>query len=140
MFRTDEQVAINEVLIRLHHTADHYADAAEAITDSSAAEKYRNDSAACRALVDELAGLIRSSGELPPQPDPDREFLEQAITRLSAGVSPEDKTIFAEALANREAAVVEAADSALAMTLPADIETLVRQIKNGAVERRQDLS
>lgn len=88
LMRSDRQVALNDLHLAMQESADLYEYTAGFLQEPAAAEL-------CKALAGDRARLaklleqaIRAEGELPSEPDPDKEAAEQLQQRL--------ETLFAE--------------------------------------------
>ncbi|HEX2139256.1 MAG TPA: hypothetical protein VHG33_06045 [Woeseiaceae bacterium] len=113
MLMTDKQVALSDVIVALREAADQYAHAAEALDDgSSLTERFAERGRRCNEAATALEPHIRRLGELPRQPDPEREALQNFLTRI-AGIGTDERSLFLEALREREAAIEQTAADAL---------------------------
>ncbi|MGH8495552.1 MAG: DUF2383 domain-containing protein [Gammaproteobacteria bacterium] len=140
MLMNDKQVAVNDVIVRLREASDHYAHAAHALSEPQLSEPFE---ARARACSDAAAGLephIRRLGELPRRPDPEREALEQILTRIGASIGSHERSRFLQALGEREAAVEQAAGDALLQPLPEDTLAEMRRIRTTAREQKSHLA
>lgn len=136
MLMNDQQVAVNDVILRLREAADHYAHAAQAIAEPELAEGFDRRG---RRLSDTATGLeshIRRLGELPRRPDPEREALEEMLMRLGAGITADDRSRHLHALGQRELAIEEAAGAALRQPLPDDTLAEMERIRAEARAQR----
>ncbi|CAN5130451.1 hypothetical protein BH24PSE2_BH24PSE2_22570 [soil metagenome] len=139
MLMNDKQVAVNDVILSLREAADHYADAAQAIDDEVAADAFVARCRACSETADALESHIRRLGELPRRPDPEREALEQLLTRLGASLQADDRVRYAHALAHKEEGIEEAAAGALRQPLPEDTLAVMEKVRNEAAEQKARL-
>lgn len=92
LIRTDQQVALNTALVAIETSADHYHAAAEHLKDSPVSAALRRISDERNSLSQRFKAAIRNSGDLPPEPDPDRESLEQLAQQIGAAIAP-DQTL-----------------------------------------------
>ncbi len=92
LLRTDQQVALNTALVAIETSADHFHAAAEHLKDSAVSEALRRISDERNNLCQGFKTAIRTSGDLPPEPDPDRESLEQLAQQIGAAIAP-DQTV-----------------------------------------------
>lgn len=89
ILRTDQQVAINELLIVIKDTADHFHDAAEFLDDPSVTRTLETIAGERETLASRYEKAVRNLGDLPAGPDIDRETLERLAHRVGAAVSPD---------------------------------------------------
>jgi hypothetical protein len=89
MIRSDEQVALEDLHRALRRTAAGHRDAAGTLDAGDRVRVSRlTDLADERERqADEIAALIRATGDLPDAPDADRETLRTAARHLKAAVS-----------------------------------------------------
>lgn len=87
LLRTDQQVALNTALVAIETSADHYHAAAEHLQDSAVSEALRQIGDERNSLSEGFKTAIRNSGDLPPEPDPDRESLEQLAQQIGAAIA-----------------------------------------------------
>lgn len=77
LFRSDVQVALNDLHVALQESADHYRFAVEYLGESPACSVCEQLADAREALAAQVAEAIRASGELPGEPDRDLETASQ---------------------------------------------------------------
>jgi hypothetical protein len=82
-FRTDDQAALNTLLVTTRETLDHYRDAIE-LVDANLAQLFRDISRERRGFVYRLEEAVRASGTLPSVPDPDKEAAEMLLHHVAA--------------------------------------------------------
>lgn len=92
LIRTDQQVALNTALVAIETSADHFHAAAEHLKDSAVSDALRRIGDERNSLSQGFKTAIRDSGDLPPEPDADRESLEQLAQQLGAAIAS-DQTI-----------------------------------------------
>lgn len=89
MFRSDAQVALNDLLVALRESADLYADDAELADGAPELAALFETLARRRSeLGEELAAQVRKSGDLPRLPDADRETLLRLGNRFRSRMAP----------------------------------------------------
>lgn len=96
LLRTDQQVALNTALVAIQTSADHFHAAAEHLNDSTISEALHQIGYERNRLSQGFKTAIRDSGDLPPEPDPERESLEQLAQQLGAAVAPDQTVKFLE--------------------------------------------
>ncbi|MCK7597393.1 hypothetical protein M0G74_08950 [Microbulbifer sp. CAU 1566] len=84
IFRSDVQVALNDLHLALQESADHYRFAAEFLGESPACQVCEQLAGAREALALKVADLIRAAGELPSEPDRDLEAAAQLRQQFEA--------------------------------------------------------
>jgi uncharacterized protein (TIGR02284 family) len=90
IFRSDQQVALNDLLVASEKTADHYRDSADFLDGLEVSEGLRSIADERDALAQRLRDAIQSSGDLPSAPDEDRESVEQLFHRVHASLSHDE--------------------------------------------------
>ncbi len=87
LIRTDQQVAMNSIYTAIRKNADHYLDAAKGLDDSVLITVFHEILEQRNILSEKARELIRSIGDLPPEPDPDRETFEQLAYHIDSSLS-----------------------------------------------------
>ncbi|MCW8193810.1 hypothetical protein F6455_03290 [Proteobacteria bacterium 005FR1] len=90
IFRTDQQVALNDLLVESEKTADHYRDSADFLEGLEVSAKLRAIADERDRLVQRLRQAIQSIGDLPKAPDEDRESVEKLFHRMHASMSRDE--------------------------------------------------
>jgi hypothetical protein len=90
IFRSDQQVALNDLLVESEKTADHYRDSADFLEGLEVSEALRNIADQRDRLAERLREAIRSHGDLPSAPDEDRESVEKLFHRVHASLSQDE--------------------------------------------------
>ncbi|WP_078083796.1 hypothetical protein [Microbulbifer mangrovi] len=88
LMRSDRQVALNDLHLAMQESADLYEYTAGFLQDPAASEICKSLARERSKLALQLARELRSEGELPSEPDRDKETAEQLQQRL--------ETLFAE--------------------------------------------
>lgn len=73
IIRSDKQVALNDLLVAVKETVDHYDDASGLIDDSNIKSVFTGIVQRRKPLIEQLENAIRALGDLPSAPDPDKE-------------------------------------------------------------------
>ena len=84
MLRDERQARLNDLLVACKATAEDYEQAAELAESSALTEFFRATADYRWELADILARQVRDLHDLPREPDPDRQLLDHALTRLKA--------------------------------------------------------
>lgn len=101
MWRSEQEVALNDLEAATREAADFYADDTDALRSGPLAQLFADLAARRDRYASRLAELIRRGGDLPAVPDTDRETLLRLGKRLRAALAPD---AVAEILADRIAA------------------------------------
>lgn len=84
---SDCEVALNELLVACRESVDHYQDAAELVEHATIAQQFRSIANQRKLFIDRLETEIRTLGDLPSVPDPDKETGEMIIHHLGAALT-----------------------------------------------------
>ncbi len=87
LFRTDQQVALNELLVASQVTADHLQESAEFLDAPEVSAELAQLAGLRRSFVERIEEVIRATGDLPSAADTDRETSESLLQRLRAAFS-----------------------------------------------------
>ena len=87
IFRSDQQIALNNLLAATKATADHYRDAAEMIEDPAVKEDLLQISTERERIIAQLEGAVRRLNELPSTPHADKEYVEKVVHPVRAALS-----------------------------------------------------
>lgn len=89
MFRllSDNEVALNELLVACRESIDHYQDAIDLVESSDVAKIFMGIVKNRKLFLNRLASAIRELGDLPSVPDPDKEAGEMMLHHLGAALS-----------------------------------------------------
>jgi hypothetical protein len=90
LLRSDEQVALNDLLVASETSVDHYRDTAELVLHSPVSKEMQAVANERQALVKQLEYAVRASGDLPSEPDADRESVEKLYHRVHAAVADDE--------------------------------------------------
>ncbi|MBC6905452.1 hypothetical protein DWB84_08290 [Saccharophagus sp. K07] len=87
--RTDEQVALNDLLVAIQKSADLLRDAASFLDDANTEHELLQLAERREMVSADLARAIRALDDMPSAPDPDAEATEKLLQRISAIFSGE---------------------------------------------------
>ncbi len=90
LIRNPQQLALNDMVVAMRASADHYRDAADFVESRAASEELGRIAGERDALVQRLKEAVRSAGDLPSVPDEDRESVEKFFHRLHASLSKDE--------------------------------------------------
>lgn len=85
--RSDQEVALNDLLVALRESVDHYNDAIELVDPSPLTPLLRDAAIQRSQFIPRLEEAIRQLGDLPSVPDPDKESGEMLIHHVGAALS-----------------------------------------------------
>jgi hypothetical protein len=139
MFMNDKQVAVSDVILRLLEASDYYDHGANAVSDADLAKRFAARGRQCSDTAESLKPHIHRLGELPSQPDPEREILDHILSRI-ANIGVDERSRFAKELGERESAIEQAARDALLQPLPKDTLRELGRIQAAAAEHAGELA
>lgn len=139
MLISDEQIAMNEVIVKCRELADYYRESAEVLEDTGLSDLFHELSRQHEAAAEDLERRIRETGELPKAPDADREAVELLLSRLKASLSEDERSTLLEEREQVETELAECAAKALQRDLPQKIHSLLERIRSDAVFAKERL-
>lgn len=107
LIRTDEEVALNDLLIASRESVDHYRDAAEFLDDKAITDVLRAIASQREPFIARFEQAIRAMGELPSVPDPDKEAGTMLIHHAGALLSEDYSSEVIEQRLRAEEALAE---------------------------------
>ena len=87
LIRSDQQVALNDLLVAIQKIIDHCRDAEKLLPESAITHELHAQASQHELVIPKLENVIRTLGDLPSVPDPDRESGEMLIHHLGAELS-----------------------------------------------------
>lgn len=87
---SDTEVAFNEILVACQESIDYYENAITRIDDENKAALFQSIVNQRKLFSNSLTDIIRSNGDLPAMPDPDKETGEMIIEQVAASLSAND--------------------------------------------------
>jgi uncharacterized protein (TIGR02284 family) len=119
---------LNDLLVDCKASAEDYEQAAELAASGRLADFFRATADYRWQLADRLAAQVRDLGDLPREPDPDRQLLDHALTRLKAVLHlTGDRDLIGERRED-DGELLEAARSTLELDLPDPARDAVRSL------------
>lgn len=128
LLRNEQQVALNQVETLCIETADRYAAAADATDDHALSSLFGELAQQRRKFAVELADHIRALDDLPQQPDPDRETVDELLTSIKAFFSGDQRDTLIDERKKAEQELAEAAHAGLRQSLPDETKMLLKQL------------
>lgn len=133
MLRDDRQVFLNDLIVANRETVAAYEQALTHIDEGDAGETCRAQLASCRDIVARLEADLRSLGDLPGQPDEERELLRAAGRQALSALSPRpDWEVLVDALIEHERKTADLCEGAGALDLPDAVAKTVAQCRDRA--------
>lgn len=143
MLRTERQVALHDLLEALIAAANRYDDDVEVLPEGVLSELCQQLAQQRRRLGEALAIKLRDLGDLPTQPDTDRETLDRLGGRLLALLAPDEQALVVEKHLAAEAELERLASHAAQLAGEPDWQELLQKVRQSAAQaqmRMQELS
>lgn len=121
LIRTDEEVALNDLLIASRESVDHCRDAAEFLDEKDITDVLRAIASQREPFIARFEQAIRAMGELPSVPDPDKEAGTMLIHHASAFLSEDYSSEVIEQRLNAEATLSDLTNNASALGIDATL-------------------
>jgi uncharacterized protein (TIGR02284 family) len=128
LLRDEKEMALNDVETLCAEAADHYAAAASRAQEAALVTLFGELAQHYRQFAAALAGHIRASGDLPQQPDPDREALVEVFTGIKGLLRGDPRSALIDEREQGEDAIAGAARDALAQDVQPDLHALLQEI------------
>lgn len=128
LLRDEREMAINDVETLCVEAADHYAAAAGRAQDAALAALFEELALQYRQFAAALARHIRASGDLPQQPDPDKETMADAFTSIKGLLRGDLRSTLIDDRARGEDAIATAARAALAQDVDDALRALLQEV------------
>jgi uncharacterized protein (TIGR02284 family) len=128
LLRNEQQLALNQVETLCIGSADHYEAAAGNADDPALSDLFEKLAQQRRQLAIELADHIRALDDLPQQPDPDRETVDDLLMRIKAFFSGDQRDTLIDERKKMEQELADAVHAGLQQELPAQTKIKLREI------------
>ncbi len=139
LLRDETQLAMNRVETLCFEAAGRYDNAAQRVDAAEKASLFADRAQQLRARSADLAPHIRRLGDLPQQPDPDRETVSEVLSGIKAFLSGDPNHALAEEQLDLEKQLAEAIRSALRCDVAADTQSLLEQMLGEAETTQRQL-
>ncbi|MDW7774665.1 MAG: DUF2383 domain-containing protein [Desulfobulbaceae bacterium] len=138
LIREEQQVALDKVAVLALKNSDHYESEAERVSPDLALF-FRSLAARRKTFAGQLAEILRRTGELPSEPDRDREVVEEVITRLRTFLASDREAELLQEREKGESELAEAVEQALQFRLPRETVDLLHGFSRHIEETRTRL-
>lgn len=128
LLRNEQQLALNQVETLCIETTDHFAAAAGSTDEQVLSHLFADLAAQRKQFAVELADHIHALDDLPQQPDPDRETVDDLLTSIKAFFSGDQRETLIDERKKKERELAEAVQAALQQALPSETKILLRQL------------
>ncbi len=128
IIRSDQQVALHDLLLAVQDNAAQYHDAAEFLDVSAVAAVLHGLGEQRQEMAQRLSEALRALGDQPSAADPERVGLEKLAHRLDAAVSGDHVVPILEQRLAAEQHLSELIDAARNAGLEANCATLVEEL------------
>ena len=139
MLRNERQIALNEVVVASKTAADIYEACAERVHEPDFAANLRETAAERRAALPDLESWLRSTGDLPREPDEDAETARELVTSIKSAFSLDERRPVVEDCEEAEQALEQAIAAALRLDFEKPVRRSLKQIHEQARAGRKRL-
>jgi hypothetical protein len=87
ILRSDKEVALNDLLVAIRESVDHYRDASAFLDAGNLTQLLASIGARREAFIPPLENAVRALGDLPSVPDPDKETGAMLVHHAAALLS-----------------------------------------------------
>ena len=129
MWRSEAEVALNDLEEFVREAADLYADDAEVLAPGELADLFADLAARRDRFASRLADHIRRSGDLPVLPDADRETFHRLGNRLRAALAADGRQALLEDRIAAEEELHQRIEQALAQPVGPEAESLLAEFR-----------
>ncbi len=119
---------MNALYAATRKSADHYHDAAMFLDNDQLSADFNKIAEQRQGLSRKIKAAVRTLNDLPAEPDPDRESLEQLIHHISAGMSAEKSAKIVQQRINDEQEIHNLALDARNTSLDANCTAVVDEV------------
>lgn len=128
LLRNEQQLALNQVETLCIETADRYAAAANTADDQILSQLFDELARQRQEFSARLADHIRAIDDLPQQPDPDRETVDELLTGIKAFFSGDQRDTLIDESKKLEHALADAIQAGLQQPLPEEAKALLTKL------------
>jgi uncharacterized protein (TIGR02284 family) len=132
MLRSRAETALDDVLEACKEAADHYGLTASARGAGELVPLFQALQQEHAALAAALEKEIRRRGNLPSEPDADREAVEHLFTRVRAALSHDEQKVLLDESERVETQLLHRIDQALELAHPPGARAVLDRLRRGA--------
>jgi uncharacterized protein (TIGR02284 family) len=140
MWRNENEIALNEIIVAAQEITDHYHYAAEALGENRLRTVFDDLAGQRQTLIEELMTRIERTGRLPDVPDNDKETLEQLFSQLKTLFATDERSVFMEERQQAEAELEILLETALTLSWEADVKQLLLRLQQLATSAQRRLA
>jgi DNA repair ATPase RecN len=140
MLRNSKQASLDAIIKQCREAADLYRQAAElAAGGQNPAGLFRRLADRRDQVAAELEAHLRALGDLPGEPDRDREAVAEILTRLKSALAADKRLELLEERRQAEAALAARAEKALALEYPEEMRATLAALREEAARAEKEL-
>ena len=128
ILRSDDQIALNDLIVACREAANGHRTAAELLSDDALAQQLEEIARDREAMAERLAEIVIEADDVPDAPSAEKELLGSAAMRLKSVINEDEIRTVLDDCKQKEQKVVEAAEALLATgpegALRHDVEAL----------------
>lgn len=113
MLRSEQQAALDDAIVTCLYAADRYRSAARRAHDRHLSEFFATLAHERTEFAQKLTDALVGIGSLPSQPDPDKETLDEIITRIKMTFAADERSLLLEECKHVEQQIAAAASKAV---------------------------
>lgn len=136
MLRTEQQAALDDVIVMCLYAADRYQSAAQRASDRRLSEFFVTLAQERKQFAQRLTHVLVSIGSMPSQPDPDKETLDEVIARIKMTFAGDERSLLLEECRHVEQQIAATAAKASEYHEPERTKQILGRLIE-AVERAQ---
>jgi uncharacterized protein (TIGR02284 family) len=138
MFKSEPEIALNDVIEACTYVADQYGEIADSVEDAELQRTLMQLSRSRRGFSQELERHAQRMGELPKAPDADLETVDRLVTVLLGRLAPEENDPMVKRCLEFESRLSERTKEALEQDLPEEtLEVLSRLLESSREARKR---
>jgi ferritin-like protein len=135
ILRDDYLVALNDLVQACREAALCYARAAEQDRKGTRSERLRDVASRRRDSAEDFAEMVAKEGDIPAAPSDEKEFLDDVVAQVKTAISEKALQDLLRNCAEKETAIVAAADALLKQDLEDHLREKVAALKSEAQEQ-----
>ncbi len=128
LLREKNLVALDNVVVSALKNADHYEEEAARL-GGELAGYFKELANRRREAAEDLGTILRRAGDMPKEPDRDRESFEEALSRLKAFVASNEEAALLRDRLKSEKELAETVNKALTFQVPDESRPVLRELE-----------